>query len=260
MEPPAKWPSAGRIEFQNYTGRYAGRTRPALKNIDFVIKPGERIGIIGSSGSGKSSLIKALYGMMQRIQGKILIDGINIENLDKPMYRSRLTIIAQDVALFSDTLRFNLDPKGEHFDEELIGILEKVQMKSFLNSNGKGLDGYLDDDGMNLSSGQRQLICLARALLNHSKVLVLDEATANIDPKTQSIVQQVIEEQFKDSTILSVAHRVDSLLDYDRIIVIKDGRITSFDTPDKMLQDNGSLLNSMILENFASYSKKTASS
>lgn len=208
------------------------------------------MGVIGKSGSGKSTLILALFRLIERVSGSIVIDGFNIDEIKLKDLRSNVTIIAQDVTLFRDTIRFNLDPFQEYKDAQLWNILKAVNLYETFHSTADGLDHIITDDGKNLSSGQKQLICLARAILKKTKILILDEATATIDHKTDELIQKLIKTQFADSTILSVAHRIDTILDYDRILVMDNGSVVDNDTPQNMLQNDKSLLYSTLVEHF----------
>ncbi|UJR18265.1 hypothetical protein I4U23_005168 [Adineta vaga] len=215
------WPTHGSIEFRNYSLRYRVGLDPALKCLNFRIEPGEKIGIIGRTGAGKSSLFQGLLRLIDRssVTGQILIDGIDISQLTLAHLRSHLSIIPQQPILFSGTIRYNLDPFNQYTDEECWMALEVVQLKKLVMNHSDGLLLLLTGSSFNLSTGQCQLICAARAFLKKSKILLIDEATANVDPETDSLIQKVLTEKFQDRTVLTIAHRLNSVVRSDRILV-----------------------------------------
>jgi len=237
--PPDDWPDQGSIVMSDFDLRYREGLPLVLKQINCDIKPGEKIGIVGRTGAGKSTLTLALFRILERAGGKILIDGIDISKLGLQDLRSRLTIIPQDPVLFSGTLRLNLDPFDSHTDEELWGILELSHLKNFVSGLEQGLLYPVTEEGGNLSVGQRQLVCLARALLRKSKVLVLDEATAAVDLETDELIQQTIRREFSDRTIFTIAHRLNTIMDYTRIMVLDKGFLVEFDPPENLLAQKG---------------------
>ncbi|RNA37147.1 multidrug resistance-associated 1 isoform X3 [Brachionus plicatilis] len=216
-----------------------------LKDINCVIAPGEKIGIVGRTGAGKSSLTLALFRILESIYGKIKIDNIDIKKIGLHDLRKKLTIIPQDPVLFSGSLRMNLDPFEEYSDDQIWMALDDAHLKSFVQELDKKLDFECSEGGENLSVGQRQLICLARALLRKTKILVLDEATASIDHNTDDLIQATIRSQFKDCTVLTIAHRLNTIMDSTRIMVLDKGRIVEFDSPEKLLFNKDSLFFSM---------------
>lgn len=247
IDPPAgTWPKGGEIEFKNASMRY--RDGPlVLKSLTLTIKPGEKVGVCGRTGSGKSSLMVALFRIseIQGDGGVILIDGVNTSEIGTTTLRSNLSIIPQDPVIFSNTVRYNLDPFAKSSDEELWSVLEKVQMSEVI----AGLPGQLletvSEGGENFSQGQRQLLCIARSLLRKPKILVMDEATASIDNATDNAVQDMIRENFKDATVLTIAHRLNTIMDSDRVLVLDDGNIAEFDSPENLLAREDSLFKAM---------------
>ncbi|KAL9964380.1 hypothetical protein ACROYT_G028012 [Oculina patagonica] len=238
-QPPDGWPQNGNITFQDFDLRYREGLPLVLKNINCVITPGEKIGIVGRTGAGKSTLTQALFRILERGGGKICIDDIDIATIGLQDLRQRLTIIPQDPVLFSGTLRLNLDPFGRHTDEELWQILEASHLKRFAAETESGLQFIIVEGGDNLSVGQRQLVCLARALLRKGKILVLDEATSAVDLETDELIQQTIRREFADRTVFTIAHRLNTIMDYTRIMVLDKGFVVEFDTPINLLAQKG---------------------
>ncbi|XP_063974580.1 multidrug resistance-associated protein 1 isoform X9 [Diachasmimorpha longicaudata] len=243
--PPREWPSEGRVEFRDFKVRYREGLDLVLKGISFTVEGGEKIGIVGRTGAGKSSLTLALFRIIEAAEGKIIIDDIDIATLGLHSLRSRLTIIPQDPVLFSGSLRLNLDPFDRHGDEEVWRALEHAHLKTFVQSLPNGLSHVVSEGGDNLSVGQRQLICLARALLRKTKILILDEATAAVDLETDDLIQRTIREEFKESTVLTIAHRLNTILDSDRVIVLDKGYMVEFESPHSLLQKTTSAFYSM---------------
>ncbi|XP_046557639.1 multidrug resistance-associated protein 1-like isoform X2 [Haliotis rubra] len=244
-KPPADWPTEGEVKFDDLQVRYRPELDLVLKGINCRIKPGEKIGVVGRTGAGKSSLTLALFRIVETAGGKILIDGHNIADMGLHDLRSRLTILPQDPVLFSDTMRLNLDPFQEHTDSELWVALERAHLKEFVSSVPKGLQHECDEGGQNLSVGQRQLVCLARSLLRKTKILVLDEATAAVDMETDELIQKTIRSAFHDCTVLTIAHRLNTIMDYDRIMVLAAGQIVEFDSPSVLLEDKAGVFHGL---------------
>ena len=230
--------SRGRVEFKGVTARYYSTASDVLKNLDFSIKAGEKVGVLGRSGSGKSSLIRLLWGYLRPRGGQILVDGHSVTEIDIKSLRAQISVITQETSLFEGTLRQNLDPTTFRFgDARLEAVLAELDFQN-KDYKEKGLDMPLDSQGTNLSQGEKQLLCFARAVLSKSKLVLLDEATASIDLKTEETIQRVIRDKFEGRTMIIVAHRVQTVLDCDRILVMKDGRVDSFDSPSRLMNEN----------------------
>ncbi|KAL9980573.1 hypothetical protein ACROYT_G009176 [Oculina patagonica] len=232
---PLSWPEKGSIQFKDCSLVYYPGGPRVLKDFYLTIKPGEKIGITGRTGAGKSSLVSALFRMPEP-EGKIFIDGIPVNTLNIRDSRKSLTIVPQQAFLFGGTLRQNLDPEGKHSDKEIWDILEKVTLKSMVDKNQEKLDYWITENGSNLSGGEQQLISIARALLQDRKIVVFDEAMANMDFEADQLIQSILRKELKNRTILTIAHRLDSILDYDRIVVIDEGQIVEVGSPDFLLK------------------------
>ena len=204
-----------------------------------------QIGIVGRTGAGKSSLTLSLFRLIEPTSGKIIIDNFDVTQIGLQELRSKLTIIPQDPVLFSGTLRTNLDPFDQYTEEQLWMAIEHSHLKDFVKSQDKQLEHEVIEGGQNLSVGQRQLICLARALLRKTKILVLDEATAAVDVETDSLIQSTIRKEFSDCTIITIAHRLNTIIDSNRVLVLDHGSIAEFDTPDHLLANSESLFYSL---------------
>uniref|UniRef100_A0A672I7Q8 ATP-binding cassette, sub-family C (CFTR/MRP), member 2 n=1 Tax=Salarias fasciatus TaxID=181472 RepID=A0A672I7Q8_SALFA len=237
--PPKDWPEAGRLQFENYKVRYRPGLDLVLHGITCDIGSAEKIGIVGRTGAGKSSLTNCLFRIIEAAEGRILIDGIDIAKLGLHDLRSNLTIIPQDPVLFCGTLRMNLDPFDKFSDEDVWKVLELSHLKDFAAGLKEGLQHEVSEGGENLSVGQRQLLCLARALLRKSRILILDEATAAVDLETDNLIQNTIRKEFSSCTVLTIAHRLHSIMDSSRVMVLDAGRIVEFDTPQNLLSNKG---------------------
>ncbi|XP_030383704.1 multidrug resistance-associated protein 1 isoform X7 [Scaptodrosophila lebanonensis] len=242
---PKHWPEEGRVAFENFKVRYREGLDLVLRGVTFNVAGGEKVGIVGRTGAGKSSLTLALFRIIEAAEGRILIDGVDIASLGLHMLRSRLTIIPQDPVLFSGSLRINLDPFDVKTDDEIWRALELSHLKTFVKSLPAGLNHGISEGGENLSVGQRQLVCLARALLRKTKVLVLDEATAAVDLETDDLIQKTIRSEFKGCTVLTIAHRLNTILDSDKVIVLDKGVIKEFSSPTELLDNPKSAFYSM---------------
>lgn len=241
QRPMPGWPSKGVVEFKNYSTRYRSGLDLVLKNINFKVNVAEKVGIVGRTGAGKSSLTLALFRLIEPTSGSIVIDDENLSHLGLHDSRSRLTILPQDPVLFSGTLRMNLDPMDSYNDQTLWGALEHAHLKDFVEGLPSALEYDCGEGGQNLSVGQRQLLCLARALLRKTKILILDEATAAVDMETDELIQNTIKQEFNDCTVLTIAHRLNTVIDYDRIMVLDQGEVKEFDNPQVLLQRTSSL-------------------
>jgi ABC-type multidrug transport system fused ATPase/permease subunit len=285
---PPDWPNQGRIVIQHYSTRYREGMDLVLKDISLEIQPKERVGVVGRTGAGKSSLTLALFRIVEaanshwakashngpdftstlasssvgtgekkdaegsdksidlkeiraedQVGGAILIDGVDISTVGLERLRKHLAIIPQDPILFAGTLRDNLDPFSEATDAELWEALERAHLKTHISTLEGGLSAEVAQNGENFSVGQRSLICLARALLRKTKILILDEATAAVDVETDDLIQQTIRKEFKDRTILTIAHRIKTIMDSDKILVLEKGRVQEFGTPSDLIQSQG---------------------
>lgn len=244
---PGTWPSSGEIEIKNASMRY--RDGPlVLKDISLKVKSGEKIGVCGRTGSGKSSLMIVLFRISEIEQdgGTVVIDDVNTGDIGLFPLRSNLSIIPQDPIVFSNTVRYNLDPFKKASDEEIWAVLQKVRMDDVIAALPGGLDELVSEGGENFSQGQRQLLCIGRSLLRKPKVLVLDEATASIDNATDNAIQEMIRENFSDATVLTIAHRLNTIMDSDKVLVLDDGRVAEYDTPQNLLQREDSLFKAMV--------------
>lgn len=239
-KPPKEWPQKGNIIYDNVSLSYFEDERPVLNNLSFEIKASEKVGIVGRTGAGKSSIIAALFRMTEP-SGNIIIDGINIQTIGLNDLRRSISIIPQEPILFSGTVRRNLDPFDEYSDDAIWSALESVRLKTIVLQSDGGLESSVSEGGQNFSVGQRQLICLARAILRRNRVLVLDEATANVDPETDLFVQKTIRDLFKDCTVMTIAHRLNTIMDSDRVLVLDAGEVREFDEPHILLTRGGYL-------------------
>ncbi|XP_010226248.1 PREDICTED: ATP-binding cassette sub-family C member 8, partial [Tinamus guttatus] len=243
---PQNWPDRGEIQIQNLSVRYDSNLKPVLKHVNAHISPGQKIGICGRTGSGKSSFSLAFFRMVDTFEGRIIIDGIDIAKLPLQTLRSRLSIILQDPILFSGTIRFNLDPEKKCTDSMLWEALEIAQLKHVVKALPGGLDAIVTEGGENFSQGQRQLFCLARAFVRKTSIFIMDEATASIDMATENILQKVVMTAFADRTVVTIAHRVHTILNSDLVIVMKRGLILEYDKPEVLLEQEDSVFASFV--------------
>ncbi|KFV74610.1 Canalicular multispecific organic anion transporter 1, partial [Dryobates pubescens] len=237
--PPHGWPSKGTIQFVDYEVRYRPELELVLQGINCNIESTEKVGVVGRTGAGKSSLTSCLFRLLEAAGGRIIIDGVDIATIGLHDLRQNLTIIPQDPVLFTGTLRMNLDPFDQYTDEEVWKALELAHLKKYAQELPEGLLHFVSEGGENLSVGQRQLVCLARALLRKAKILILDEATAAVDLETDHLIQTTIRSEFSDCTVLTIAHRLNTIMDSNRVMVLQAGRIVEFDSPEELLKKQG---------------------
>ncbi|KAK2951952.1 Multidrug resistance-associated protein [Blattamonas nauphoetae] len=253
-----KWPSEGRVVFKDVKMRYRPGLPFVLRGVNFEVKGGEKIGVCGRTGAGKSSLLYALFRLVELESypgdratddpnsGEVLIDGVNIAKMDLSKVRQSIAIIPQDPTLFTGSVRYNLDLAGKRTDDEIYAVIDMVEMRDVIGSLPKRLDSEVSEGGSNFSAGQRQLLCFARAILNRCKIVVLDEATASVDVETDEKIQKTIREQFKEQTVIVIAHRLNTIMDLDRILVMEHGKVAEYDTPDNLKANPDSALNALI--------------
>ena len=229
--------SQGKINFSNYSVKYRPNTPLVLKNLNFEINPKEKIGVVGRTGSGKSTLCLCMFRILEAENGSIFIDNIDISKIGLEILRKNLTIIPQEPTLIEGTLRENVDPENIFEDEKILTILKDVGLDDFME--GKNLDYNIENNGNNISIGEKQLICIARALIKKSKIILMDEATANIDYKTETFLQTSINKELKDCTVITIAHRIKTIINYDKILVLNNGEMVEFDSPKNLLEKKG---------------------
>ncbi|KAI3953363.1 hypothetical protein MKX01_042341 [Papaver californicum] len=246
--PRPDWPTAGRVEIRDLKIRYRADIPFVLQGVTCTFEGGHKIGIVGRTGSGKTTLIGALFRLVEPVEGQIIIDGIDISTIGLHDLRSRLGIIPQEPTLFSGTVRYNLDPLDQYNDHEIWEVVGKCQLLEAVENKDGGLDSIVAQDGANWSMGQRQLFCLGRALLRKSQILVLDEATASIDNATDCILQKIIQTEFAQCTVITVAHRIPTVMESTLVLAISDGKIVEYDEPMKLMKEEGSLFGQLVNE------------
>ncbi|KAK7391291.1 hypothetical protein VNO78_19705 [Psophocarpus tetragonolobus] len=246
--PPVNWPFAGRVELHELQIRYRPDAPLVLRGMTCTFEGGHKIGIVGRTGSGKSTLIGALFRLVEPAGGKIVVDGIDICSIGLHDLRSRFGIIPQDPTLFNGTVRYNMDPLSQHTDQEIWEVLGKCQLREAVQEKEEELDSSVVEAGANWSMGQRQLFCLGRALLRRSRILVLDEATASIDNATDFILQKTIRTEFADCTVITVAHRIPTVMDCTKVLAISDGKLVEYDEPMNLMKREGSLFGKLVQE------------
>lgn len=292
------WPSTGNLTYDDVHLRYRPECDLVLKGVSFNIKGGEKVGIVGRTGAGKSTLIQCISRLVEIERGTMTIDGVNTSDIPLEQLRDAITVIPQDPTLFAGSVRFNLDPMDKHTDEEMLSLLKRAGLEKILNrektsaedQRGKRrkkvvyddsdsqsqsssseseeeededlkkeqrsspLDMAVQEGGDNLSSGEKQLLCICRAALRKRKIIVLDEATANIDLITEQKIQKFMAEEFKEQTMLVIAHRLQTIIESDKVMVLGDGKVMEFDTPDQLLENEKSHFTKLVKQ----LTKKTA--
>ncbi|KAL9386371.1 hypothetical protein Peur_019495 [Populus x canadensis] len=246
--PSHSWPSHGKIDIDNLQVRYAPHMPLVLRGLSCTFPGGKKTGIVGRTGSGKSTLIQALFRTVEPAAGQIMIDSIDISLIGLHDLRSRLSIIPQDPTMFEGTVRSNLDPLEEYTDEQIWEVLDKCQLGDEVRKKERKLDSTVIENGENWSMGQRQLVCLGRVLLKKSKVLVLDEATASVDTATDNLIQQTLRQHFSDCTVITIAHRITSVLDSDMVLLLSHGLIEEYDSPTRLLENKSSSFSQLVAE------------
>ena len=238
------WPSEGRVKFEDFSMKYRKECDLALKNINIELNPGEKIGVIGRTGSGKSSLTLSLFRIIEAFNGKIIIDGYDINDVPLKKLRRSISIVPQEPFLLEGTLKTNLDPLNLYSETEIDDILKNVKLYEMLEHDKgnkdtliNGINTKIKEYGNNLSFGCRQLLCVARAILRKSKIIILDEATSSVDQKTEDIITNAVDNMFKDSTVITIAHRINTVKSCDRVIVMDDGEIVEVGKPDDLIKD-----------------------
>lgn len=250
---PPTWPTHGNIVLKDVQVRYRPNTPLVLKGLTLDIKGGEKIGVVGRTGSGKSTLIQVLFRLVEPCGGKIVIDGVDITKIGLHDLRSRFGIIPQEPVLFQGTVRSNVDPLGLYSDEDIWKALDRCQLKAVVAATQEKLDAPVEDGGENWSVGQRQLMCLGRVMLKKSRILFMDEATASVDSQTDSTIQKIIRDDFRDCTIITVAHRIPTVMDCDKVLVVDAGWLKEYDSPSRLLE-RPSLFGALVQE----YSDRSA--
>ncbi|XP_055836235.1 ABC transporter C family member 10-like [Solanum dulcamara] len=245
------WPTRGKVEIRDLKVRYRTNAPLVLQCISCTFEGGQKIGVVGRTGSGKTTLISALFRLVEPTDGKIIIDECDISTISLHALRSCIGIIPQDPTLFTGSVRYNLDPLSKYSDDQIWKVLDKCQLREAVQEKEGGLDSSVLQDGSNWSMGQRQLFCLGRALLKRSRILVLDEATASIDNATDAILQKTIRLEFADCTVITIAHRIPTVMDYTKVLAINDGKLVEFDEPKKLINKEGSLFGMLVKEYWA---------
>ena len=246
----------GDIEMEHVYIKYRDNLDYILKDISVKINFGEKICVVGRTGSGKSTIILSLFRLIETNRGKILINGKNIKNCPLKILRRNLGIVPQEPKIFSGTLKFNLDPMKKYSDFEINNAIKEVGLFKLMKENGrdirKKLNMKLRENGGNLSLGEKQLICLARIFLRKNKIVVMDEATSNIDNKTDNLIQKAVDKIFKNSTLITIAHKIPDLNKYNKIMVLDSGNLIEFDTPENLLKNKKGIFKQLYENNIAS--------
>ena len=242
--PPINWPRNGHVSFRNVILRYYPGGPQVLKNLNFEIQGKTKLGIVGRTGDGKSSIVAALLRMPEA-EGEIFIDDVSINRIQLQESRRCISVLSQTPVLFCGTLRKNLDPLEKHGDDELWNVLEEVKLNNLVENLEGKLDFELLEKGENLSVGERQLICLARTLLQQSKIVILDEPTAHVDPNTERTIWTTVHDKMKNSTIITIAHRLNTVKDCDVILVLREGQVAELDTLEALISREGGIFHNM---------------
>jgi ABC-type multidrug transport system fused ATPase/permease subunit len=271
VTPPQEWPTRGQLDYEGVTFRYRPGLPYVLRDVTFSFRPGEKIGVCGRTGAGKSSLLFPLFRLVELDpalmptmidintgfpvavdqsetpnSGRVLLDGLDISQIEVSRVRRSIAIIPQDPTLFTGTLRYNLDIGSRCTDDEIWEVLSLIELRDVVAALELGLDTQVAEGGSNFSCGQRQLFCFGRAILNKCRIVVMDEATANVDVETDAKIQEMIRRVFVDKTVIVIAHRLNTIMGSDRIMVMSDGRVVELDTPERLKADPNSALNALI--------------
>jgi len=240
------WPKGGEVVFDGYSMAYREGLPLVLRDLSVAIKPGEKVGVCGRTGAGKSSVLMGLYRMSEVRSGKILLDGVDIADVPLDQLRGALAIVPQEPMLFQGSVAYNLDPFDEYTQQQKWEALASVQLDEFVKHLPEGMQNSVGEQGSSLSVGQRQLLCMARALLRGAKVLVLDEATAAVDHETDAMIQAAVRKACKSCTVITIAHRLNTIMDYDKVLVMGEGKKLEFDSPSNLLADKDSVFSELV--------------
>lgn len=238
------WPRSGSVEFKNFSVRYRRDLDYTLKNLNFKIEHGTKLGILGRTGAGKSTLISSIFRYFGEFDGEILIDGVKIRDIDLQRLRSSMTIIPQDPILFNASIKKNLDPLDAHSVKDVEEVLKEIQLWDKFKD--QGVNHQIEAGGANLSQGEKQLICFGRAMLENNKLILMDEATANIDSFTEKTIQTLVEEKFKDATILMIAHKLNTIMNCDKVLILDHGQLLEFGDLQTLKNKEGGVFNGLL--------------
>ena len=240
------WPLQPSIEFINFTLKYRPETEIVLHNISFKIEANQKIGVVGRTGAGKSTLCLALCRIIEATSGQILIDGVDISKIWLKNLREKIAIIPQDPTLFEGTLRQNIDPYNKASNSEIIELLKHASLENLIERHSKGLDQQIEAKAYNLSSGEKQIICICRAIIRNWRIVLIDEATASIDIKTEKAIHSLISEKFNNATVITIAHRLNTIMKSDKILVLDKGEVVEFKSPKLLSEDSSSMFYSFL--------------